>query len=72
MPVTIKRLQFGSATLPTEVRVVLSDGETKAESEVWISARFPIGARSTDRLPLLAREALDELQRLIDEGRENV
>ena len=71
MSVTIKHLKFEPPHLPTTVSLVLSDGESEEESEVWITARFPLGKRDADRLPLLLREALDQLQRLIDEGMAN-
>ena len=71
MAIKIRRMQFSPVRLPSTVHLVLSDAETAEESKVWISARFELGERSTDRLPLLALEALDELLRLIEEGRED-
>lgn len=69
MAVQIRKLQFDSERLPGRVRVVLSDGDSKKESTVWISAQFELDKHSPDRLPLLALAALDELQRLIEQGR---
>ena len=69
MTVRIRRLQFQSGQLPSDVRITIADAGTKKESEVWISAKFFLGKRSSDRLPMLALEAIDEMQRLIDEAR---
>ena len=71
MPVELRKLQFQSSRLPSKIHLVIADAETEEESQVWISARFSLGERSTDRLSLLALEALDELRRLIDQGRAN-
>ncbi len=71
MTISIKRFQLDADRLPCNVRLVLSDAETKAESKVWISAQFELDKQSTDRLPLLVLEAVDQLQKLIDEGRAN-
>lgn len=71
MSVEIRKLRFESGGVPGRVHLVIADAETREKSEVWISARFSLGERSTDRLPLLALEALDQLQKLIDQGRAN-
>ena len=72
MAIELRKLQFQSERLPSTVYLVLADAETRKDSKVWISARFELGERGSDRLSLLALEALDELQRLIDQGRANV
>ena len=71
MVVELRKLQFQSSHLPSQIDLVLADAEIEEESQVWISARFPLGKLDTDRLPLLAREALLELQRLVDQGMAN-
>ena len=71
MPIKIRRLQFEPIELPGEIRMVISDAETPTESKVWISARFPLERPSSDRLPLIVLKAVDELQKLIDEGKED-
>ena len=71
MPIEIRQLQFQSERLPTRVRLVLSDAERRNESTVWISAQFELGEHGSDRLAMLALAALDELQKLIGQGREN-
>ena len=71
MPVELRKLQFQSDRLPSKIHLVIADADTRKESQVWISARFSLDECSTDRLPLLALEALDELRRLIDQGRAN-
>ena len=71
MAIELRKLQFQSERLPCTIHLVIADAETRKESAVWITARFPLGERSTDRLSLLALEALDELQKLIEQGRAN-
>ena len=71
MAVEIRKLQFQSNRLPSVIHLVIADAETAKESQVWISARFELGKRENDRLPILALEAIDELQKLIDQGRAN-
>ncbi len=72
MAIELRKLQFQSERLPSTVHLVIADAETRKESEVWISARFELGKRHNDRLPVLALEAIDELQKLIGQGRANV
>ena len=71
MPVELRQIRFQPIHLPSTIHLVIADAETRKESEVWISAQFPLGTRQSDRLPLLVLEALDELQKLIEQGRAN-
>ena len=71
MTIELRRIQFQPDRLPAEIQLVISDAKTEEESQVWISARFPLGKRDADRLPLLVREAFLELKSLVDEGMEH-
>ncbi len=72
MSVKIRRVQFDSTHLPSNVQLVISDAETAKESTVWISARFPVDERETDKLGLILMVALDELQKFIGQAREKL
>ena len=71
---TIKLNSFTVLTghLPCSVNLVLSDSSVEEEAKVWITARFEFQGRSDCKLGLIEQEALQIMQKLIDEGIEAV
>ena len=53
MSVKIRRVQFDSTKLPSNVQLVIADAETAKESKVWISARFPVAKHDNDSFQLI-------------------
>ena len=71
MPLEVRRMQIDTTTNPKSLRLLISDGDTANDSEVWISARVPLGVRGDKSIPVVMMEALDELVGLINQAREN-
>jgi len=66
--IEIKHLAFRPGSHPKRAEFVLADADSEENAQVWIQGRFPIEARSDDKIAVLAQEVLRELQRLADVG----
>ncbi len=68
MSVKIRRVQFDSTKLPSNVQLVIADAETAKESKVWISARFPVAKHDNDSFQLILGVALRDLREFIGQA----
>ncbi len=70
MPTTLQRLSLLPGIHPTKAELLIADSPKREDAQVWIRAQFSFGARGDQKHALLALEALDRLQSLIEEARE--
>ena len=68
---TVTRATFAPASYPTQVDLLIEEGAKGEAGSVRIRARFPIAQQGVQKHSLLVLEALDRLQALIAEARED-
>jgi hypothetical protein len=71
MPVLMRRITFMPASSPPKVEVLISDNERADQAAVWIAAKFPFEGPSNANHGALVQQALDQLQSLITEAKED-
>jgi hypothetical protein len=72
MPVvSVRRFVSTPAAHPTTVEILIADADEATNATVWIRAKFQFAVRGDQKHSLLVLEALDRLQSLVEQGREN-